>query len=395
MKYIVFVDDEPLVLQGLRRMLTPMRKHWDMGFASGGAEALKMMAVRPPDAVVADMRMPGMNGAELLNQVMRLFPKSVRFILSGYADLELIMQCIGGTHQFLAKPCDAETLLSAVSRALQLDQWINDESLKALVSQLETVPSVPSLYFEILKELNAPEPDLQRAAATIAQDPAMTAKILQLTNSAFFGLSRRMASPAEAVAQLGLKTIKSLVLAIHVFSQFDSCHKVRADIAKMQHHSISTATAARAIAKLESQDLYLLDECFTAGLLHDIGRLVLVANLGARYSEAVALSQSRASSMTEAEKTVFGASHAEVGAYLLGLWGLPLPIVEAALFHHSPHHCSVKGFTSLTAVHVANLIGPEQPVALPALQAQLDREYLIDAGVWERVPAWWQTLSDR
>ena len=214
MKRILFVDDEPLMLQGLQRMLHGMRNEWDMRFAKSGAEALQMMAASPADVVVSDTRMPVMNGAALLNEVMRSYPKTVRFILSGYADMEMVMQCVGGTHQFLSKPCDSETLRSAVRRAVEMDPLLNNDKVKTLVSQMTKVPSLPSLYFEILKELRSEESSLSKVGEIIAQDPAMTAKMLQLVNSAFFGVRRQLNDPLEAVMHLGLETIKSLVLSI-------------------------------------------------------------------------------------------------------------------------------------------------------------------------------------
>src|SRR5208283_4976452 len=150
MRQLLFVDDEPLVLQGLQRMLFSMRREWEMRFATSGAEALRMLAEKPADLVVSDMRMPQMNGAQLLNEVMRCHPKTVRLVLSGHSDMDLIMQIVGGTHQFLSKPCDGETLRTVVRRALAVDSLVNNDSLKALVSKLGALPSLPSLYFDIM-----------------------------------------------------------------------------------------------------------------------------------------------------------------------------------------------------------------------------------------------------
>ena len=102
---ILFVDDEPLVLQGLQRMLRPMRNEWEMAFVESGRRALEEMATLPFQVVVSDMRMPGMNGAQFLSHVQELYPRTVRLILSGHADKDLIMKCVGTAHQFLAKPC--------------------------------------------------------------------------------------------------------------------------------------------------------------------------------------------------------------------------------------------------------------------------------------------------
>ena len=394
MKRILFVDDDSLVLETIECMFQSTRNEWDLRFASSGTEALKLMENQPADVVVSDMRMPKMNGATLLNEIMHRHPKTVRFILSGYADMELVMNCVGGTHQFLSKPCDIATLQSTVRRAVDMDVWLNNEQVKALVSQLTTVPSIPTVYFQILKELRSPEATLDIVGATIAQDPAMTAKMLQLVNSAFFGLAHKFNDPTEAVLHLGMETIKSLVLGIHLFSELESAKGSKFEMEKIYHHSLATAASAKRIAQLERQKKEVVEESFTAGLLHDIGRLVLIANLPEQYAEAVERSHKDSISLVDAERAVFGATHAETGGYLLGLWGLPVPIVEAAVFHHNPRACQSHTFTSLAAVHVANVLEPDRGMRhSPALLPQMDLDYLAEAGLADRVAHWTQALS--
>ncbi len=393
MRRILFVDDEPFVLEALERMLHNMRHEWDMRFASGGAEALRLMAEAPAEVVVSDMRMPDINGAQLLNEIMQLYPKTVRLILSGFADTEMIMQCVNGTHQFLTKPCGSETLRNVIRRSLELDAWLNNSELQTLVSRLGTVPSVPTLYFQILKELGSPNATLDKVGATIAQDPGMTAKMLQMVNSAFFGLRHQLTDPTEAVQQLGLETIKSLVLGLHVFSQSETSKSADFSADKLWHHSLATATTARRIAQMECREKAMVEESFTAGLLHDVGRLVLVANLPDQYKEACDRSKAEGIPLVEAERAVFGASHAEVGGYLLGLWGLPISLVEAAVFHHFPGKCQVKVFAPLTAVHVANaLVQEDSAVKQPFPAPEIDGDYLNGIGVGNRLQSWRSTF---
>ncbi len=394
MKRILFVDDEPLVLQGLQRMLYGMRSEWEMRFAGGGEQGLKMMAESPFDVVISDMRMPAMNGAEFLNLVMERYPRTVRFILSGYADAALTMQCVGGTHQFLSKPCDGETLRTTIRRAMEVDEWLRSQKIKALISRMNTLPSLPTLYFKILRELQSSEANLEGVGVTIAQDPAMTAKILQMVNSAFFGLRRQLADPTEAVIQLGLETIKSLVLALHVFSEFGAPRDGEFTIESLHNHSFLTGQMAKKIAQLEGQDKRQVDEAFTAGLLHDVGRLILLSNLPEDYDAAVTRAKELNLPLVKAEKGIFGASHSEAGGYLLGLWGLPVPIVEAAVFHHNPRACKNRGFTALTAVHVANVLAHESGNAPDYVRPELDQDYLAEIGVWNQIPLWREELAE-
>jgi HD-like signal output (HDOD) protein len=395
MKALLFVDDEPLVLEGLQRMLHSMRQEWDMRFAKGGIEALGMLAERPADVVISDMRMPDMNGAELLNTVMKLYPRTVRFILSGFADAEMIKQCILGTHQFLTKPCDKETLIVAVRRVIAMDAWLNDDNLKTMVSHLNKLPSIPSLYFQILKDIESPDSSLERIGNTISQDPAMTAKILQLVNSAFFGLRRRISAPSEAVLQLGQETIKSLVLAIHVFSEFSTSVASKFQVEALWRHSLLVAKHAKKIAQMEYQESHVIEEYFTAGLLHDVGRLVLMANFPDRYSLVLSMAAKEGVPLTEIERSVFGACHAQVGGYLLGLWGLPVSIVEAAAFHHEPAKCQERRFNPLIAVHVANVLDQKSKSSGPVLKSQLSMGFLSEVGVANQIASWEAALYSK
>lgn len=143
---ILFVDDEPLLLSGLQRLLRPLRKEWNAACAAGGEEALVMLAQERFDVIVTDMRMPGMDGAELLNEVMRLYPDMLRLVLSGQSDLESVVKSAGVTHQYLSKPCSIEVMRDAVNRAVALHQLLANSALKQLLSRLHSIPSVPPLY---------------------------------------------------------------------------------------------------------------------------------------------------------------------------------------------------------------------------------------------------------
>lgn len=384
---ILFVDDDLAVLQGLQRVLRPMRSEWEMEYAQSGSEALERMNNASFDVIVADMRMHGMNGAELLNEVMKRHPNTVRLILSANTDLDLITKCVGSTHQFLTKPCDPETLKSTIRRASEL-KFLHSDSLRRLVAQMDRLPSLPSLYGEILHTLEDPEASLDDVAAVIARDIGMTANILKLANSTFFGLPRPVSSVADAASFLGLETIKSLVLSIQIFSQLDKVDVPGFSLDALLQHSFQIARAARAIAHAETASHQVVDESFVAGMLHDTGKLVLAANLSAQYQEVMKLIRTRNLKPFEAEMEVFGVTHADVGGYLFGLWSLPVPVVEAIALHHDPGRAADPSFSPLTAVHVADVLVNQEtvPVGLPVPVADL--HYLTRSGCGGRLAAW-------
>jgi HD-like signal output (HDOD) protein len=392
MKRILFVDDEPNVLQGLQRLLRSQRGEWTMAFAPGGAEALALLESTPFDVVVSDMRMAPMNGIQLLAEVMRRHPQTVRIVLSGQSDRDALLQSVGPAHQCLTKPCDADTLRSTIARACALRELLQGESLKGLISQVSSIPSLPSLYREIVEELQSPDASIRVVGDIIAKDIAMTAKVLHLVNSAFFGLGRHVSSPAQAVSLLGLDTVKALALCAQLFSSFEHLESAGFNLRLLWEHSAAVGALARELATQQQCGPKSVDHALLAGLLHETGILVLTANLAQRYGATVTLARRRAIPLWQAEYEMLGTSHGEVGAYLLGLWGLPDPIVEAVAFHHTPRRCLSREFGALAAVHVADALESETRPATDCPEAgALDREYLEDLGVAEQLDSWQET----
>jgi HD-like signal output (HDOD) protein len=385
-KRILFVDDEPLVLDGLRRTFRGMRNDWDMEFTSSGAEALAAMACNRVDVIITDMRMPGMSGAELLNEVMRLYPQTVRFLFSGQTEEEMILKCVGTTHQCLAKPCNTEALKAAIQRTSPVNELLANDVVCELVSSIQNLPTVPELYSKVVRGLQDPDTPLSEIGRLIEQDPSMTAQLLRLVNSAFFGARRSMASAAEAVLYLGTETTKTLLLSVGLFSQFDDDRLAEFNTT-LWKHSLGIARAAKAVSLQTGASGLTSDETFAAGVLHDVGRLILAANIPG-YQDVLKLVAEKQLPLIDAEMLVFAVTHADVGAYLLRLWGLPFPIVEAVAFHHSPARSSFSHFAALTGVHVAEYLGKGFSPIPEHADEQPDREYLLRVGCESHLENW-------
>jgi HD-like signal output (HDOD) protein/CheY-like chemotaxis protein len=390
---LLLVDDEPLVLSGLRRSLRSMADEWTLESAGSGEEALLAMAKQSFDVIVTDMRMPGMDGAQLLNEVRRRSPQTVRVALSGQCDRETVLRAIGSTHQYISKPCDPQQLRNTITHAIALRSQLETANLARVVSQLKSIPSLPASFQEMMAELGRPEPRLKKLAALVAVDMGMTAKCLQLVNSAFFGLRAPVSNPAQALALLGLDTLKSLILSTHVFTEFKTDLFDPREIGWLWEHSFAVSVCARKIAELQGVSPKQVDDAVTSGLLHDTGQLVLPSCLGLEYKRVLEMVDSYQITLVEAEREVFGCGHAEVGAYLLALWGLPDPIVEAVGWHLNPSlaprdclHGRV--FSALTSVHVACAYHSSQSTSRLSHQTIIDSDYLAELGLDGREFAW-------
>ena len=387
MNRILFVDDEALVLEGLRRMLHSLRNDWEMKFVTSGAEAMQALAETPFDVLVTDVRMPEMSGIELLQEVITQHPEVIRLVLSGTADLELTLQCVSLSHQYLLKPCDAQTLRATIQRAFCLRVLLYNPALRGLIAQLQSLPSIPAVYGELLKVLRTGEASPQTVGRIMAQDMAMTAKVLQLVNSAFFGVSRQITSPVDAVVYLGMETVRALVFTSSAFSQFPVRNGFSLFAGELQQHSLAVGTLARRIARSMGLTPAAIDHAFVGGLLHDIGKLVLVSNYPKQYQEVLQRAREGPVPISEAERDSFGTSHAEIGAYLLWLWGLPDPVAEILALHHYPSR-DAEAPPPVVAVHFANALVNQ------VSEKEMDLACLSALELKDALPRWRQMYED-
>jgi putative nucleotidyltransferase with HDIG domain len=384
---IVFVDDELNILQAMGRSFHGMRNEWNMEFLSSGAAVLQSLAKAPADVIVSDMRMPGMDGWQLLTEVKKLYPQTVRLVLSGHADPSSVMHAVGTAQLYLGKPCESGALKAAIVQTQMLRQLLSSDRLALLVGEVGMLPSAPTAFQEILVCLQNPAASLTDAAQIIGRDVAMTANIMKLVNSAFFGSRRPITTIDRAVAYLGMDTLGALVLGHSIFQSGVATGIDGFSLEQLWQHTEQTAAAARAIALSENLSVARADEAFLAGVLHDVGKVVF-----ATKADTLPRDTTDAAAQMEAH-------HAEVGAYLLGLWGFPNSIVEAVAFHHTPDRASEKGLGLSGIVHVADrLVHLTSEHRAASTDTGLQPGYLESLGLEHCLPKWsaaLQSLDDR
>jgi HD-like signal output (HDOD) protein/ActR/RegA family two-component response regulator len=349
-KRILFVDGEPQVLEGLRTRLHRLHTKWDMAFVGSGSLAIERMQQQPCDVIVTDMRMPGMDGRTLLEIVNEQWPETIRIVLSGYSQTEQIMRLVPLAHQYLSKPCQPQQLESVIDRCLLLHDLLSEPRLRSLVGRIRALPSLPRIYSALQGIVNDERMTVADVAALVRADSALAARVLQIVNSAFFRLARRITNIEQAVSHLGFQAIRNLAMSVDVFSRWPKRTAVALDLESLQRHVHAVASAAKSLAGKSA----IADDTMLAGLLHDIGYWVLVQECPGNLSQAIDLAVARGIPLHAAESEVIGASHAEIGAYLLGIWGLPFPVVEAVAHHHQPARVTQTEFDVLSALVIAH-----------------------------------------
>jgi HD-like signal output (HDOD) protein len=315
------------------------------------------------------MRMPGMDGAQLLTTVRDRWPQTVRIVLSGYSEEEQAQRLLPIAHQYLSKPCDAEQIETVVKRCLRLHELLQDDRLRALVGRVKTLPALPRTYAKLREAMGRQDVSISAVAKIVGEDPAVAAKVLQVVNSAFFRLARRITKIDQAVNYLGLVAVRNLVMSVEVFSRWTEEHGdalISPDVLQSRAHQV--AAVARALGKKH----HVEDDALLAGLFHNIGYWVLMQGCEKELRAAIELARSSDLPMHTAERQILGASHAEVGAYLLGLWGLPHDVVEAVAFQHSPKSVEQKSFDVLAALAVAESIVTADKEVVDGVVERLD-----------------------
>lgn len=394
MKSLLFVDDDPVATEVVRGILADLREEWTTTYVETAEEALKELARSPCDLIVSDIHLVGKGGIQLLTEVKANYPQTIRIACSGCAHPNTIVQSLEVAHQYMPKPLTLATLKSTLDRAQELQTRVSNAALQQLVANIRTLPSVPTVYQELVSAMQSPQATMETAAGIIAKDMAMLSKVLQVVNSAYFGLRRTISSPGHALALLGLDRVKALVLTVKVFEQCEQSSRLPISLEHLWRHGLTTAINARAIAKSAGAGSLAVENAFMAGLLHDIGLLVLNTNFPERYQEVFRLMKDETRLLLEAEREVFGATHTDVGAYLLGIWGLHEVIVEAVAFHHEPPLSHQDHAHVLAAVHVANAVDEEQdPSVTRGMATPIATDYLIACRLADKVPAWRDTCQ--
>ncbi len=300
---------------------------------------------------------------------------------------------MGTAHRFLAKPCDADVLRRALTGVCTLRDRLRDPALRSAVTGLDRLPSLPDNFLALAREARSPDVTAGSFSAIINRDPAMSAKVLQLVNSAFFGLPHSGIDVERAVGLLGVEIINSLLLSRAAFDVFEQSSSAL-DMSAFWRESLLVARAARVIADCENASPQVKHAVYEAGLLHDIGHLVLATVAPALYARAREAAVANDEPIHESEERLIGCDHGVVGAYLLDLWGLPGWVVEAVGYHHHPALAAeTEPFSPLVAVHAASALVPTA-TATAGKQASLDLEWLGEHGLGGRVAEWQERVAD-
>lgn len=351
MKRILFVDDEAQILKSLERLFIAYDNDYEVLTAESGAEALAILEKQEADLVVSDMRMPGMDGYELLRRIKLLYPEVLRVILSGYSEEQMIVKALqqGVAKMYMLKPWENDQLVKMIEQLLKTEDLLKSKDLLRIINNIDELPTIKSSYQKIIAMIEE-DRDISEIAKEIEKDQSITTRVLHVANSAFYSV--KTGSVQHAVAYLGLCNVRNLIFSASIFDAFDAM-KVNIDyISKLWNHSFLTNKILAFIYE-ECKGVKMNELSSTAGLLHNIGIVFILNFFAKNYKTIRDKAQNEQIDLLELELIEYGITHQEAGGYLLQWWDLPFPIVEAALYHHNPLDDRIINRTLVAAVHIA------------------------------------------
>jgi HD-like signal output (HDOD) protein len=392
---ILYLEEDPRQVAELIRELG-QKSEWQVAHAKTPQEAKAIAAKQPIDVALLSATMGDMDPVAVAEELTQIHKKITIFVLAPDAEAGGGLAYASGRFQWLTKPCPPETLISAVERMAALVSWLTNNTTIDLVAGLHSLPTMPSNYQGVIRAIHSPNSSIQEIADAVEKDMGITSRVLQVANSAYYGYSKKITSPMEASMLLGIDTLKSLVRYTHVLNNFPQTPATNAVFDAVWRHSAGVAAVARKIVVLQTNDEALGDEAFTAALLHDIGKVVLTSLKPEEYKAVIRQAAESKIPIHNVERIKLQTTHAETGAYLLSLWGIPFSILEAVAWHHYPRECREKKFSALTAVHVANVAEHQrQQTDDQRTIPTLDEVYLREVGVWEEAQEWVKLRPDR
>jgi HD-like signal output (HDOD) protein/CheY-like chemotaxis protein len=384
---IYIVDDQPPVLEiAVAIIKAVMPEAVATGF-NDPLQALAAIKASPPDLILSDQLMPGMSGSQLLEEARTVAPGTLRIMMSGFVPLDQLT-VITSAHQYVAKPFDAPQLKRILERTFAARDRVPDKKLQTVVASLRSLPSLPQVHHTLLTELENNRGASAAIGQMVAQDAGLSAKVLQLANSPLFGREYLVSSPAEAVFCLGTGMITAVVLSQTLFKHYRANSHPEFSLAQVWHHCWDTAALAQCYCREHQLPRQTREEAFLAGLLHEIGRLILIANFPDQYSTACEAARKAHSPLGPRLREVFAAAPCEIAAFLLDLWGMPDSVVAAVSMLENPEREKAAGFTAVSALYIGDQIASRSTPPDPFPPAEWNAAYPRSLGCPEELQQW-------
>ncbi len=386
-KTLFVVDDQAQVLEVAVLILRTADPAWEVAGFTDPREALEAVKSSPPDLILSDQVMPGVTGSELLDKVRAISPATIRILMSGHVALSKLT-LITSAHQYLAKPFDPAALRSIIKRSFAAQARIVNQGLQKVVTAMRSIPSLPLVHQSLLQELEDGRTASTVIANLVADDPGLSLKVLHLANSPLFGTGCTITSPVDAVMCLGTDMIGAIVLSQSLFRHYESLQRPEMDLPRVWTHSWETARLAQHICRDQGLPAKTGEEAFLAGLLHEIGRFILMDNFADLFDAACDKARQAGLPLTNGLREIFQATPSQVAAFILELWGLPDAAIAAVGALDNPQDDAAKGLPICAALDIANHIASAKFPPDSFAVEDWNMDYIRSVGCADQIPFW-------
>lgn len=384
MQTIAILEPDEVRRAELQCTMEAVCRDWQLVFCGSAMQMLETLG-HDVDVMIAPDATDLGSTTDLFLQARNNHASTLRIVLLDSSRQSSSDQLSSLVNRTLSRQSSPESLIGSVSAALQLRAVMCNKRLRNLVEKLPNVPTLPEKYQEIQTALQNDTATMQSIGRIIETDPALTARILQLANSAAFGLPHPVSTAGEALSRLGINTVAGMVLSHGVFTQFDQRTIRSTGIRDVFWHSSVMGQLARRVMADYTDNVRRIDQAMTAGILSDIGTLVLAAGMPDAMAICRRIVEKDGRADWDVESDLIGFTHMQVGAMLLSMWDLPDSIIEAVAYHHNPSQCPETQFTPLSAVHVGNAILKRQD---ETIVPNLDWPYIERINASDHVVTW-------
>ncbi len=352
---VLIVSDDEKVVADIRKSEEAVFQNASFQFATTEDEAKRLLDSKEFAVVCIEFSTSKINGLEFLSFVKDKYPKTFRVLFTDPSKRERAVYSTTDVHRFINKPLIDQDFVKTIEHFQGLSKYDLDSKTISAILGIGPIPTMPEVYIRLEREINKPEVSIHRIADIISNDPLAAAKVMHIVYSSFYNISKSIVNLVHAINFLGLDIIKSLVLYIKVFILKNQPPEIQNYLKKIRDHSIDVAKVSKAIMNLECKDRDLIDSAYISGLLHDIGKIIMV-QCSDKSKRMTFVSEQGEENQLEREIEKFGVSHVSAGAYLLSSWNFPSEIISSVASHQNPEIIANGELGLSQIVYIANAL---------------------------------------
>jgi len=391
---ILMLDQQSELKNSLEKRFQKANNHYEILFTSSEDEVPIILENENIDILICEMSMLKNGGVQFFEDINQKHPDIIRFLFIEDDEQDLALKSMLHINHFIKKPVDANIICRFIDRIVNVRTVLGSEKLLLLSTRVNNLPSLPEVFFQLMEELQTECPSVPKISKLIEHDSSIASRIIQIVNSPAVGLSHRINNIEQAISLLGLIMTKTLVMYAGVNSYLHTPVHILATAESINNHSFTIGNLAEAISMAETGSYALSQEAKMAGILNNIGYLLLLNNPETQINIKNILYAEK-QTLFEAERMHTSITHGEIGAYFLGIRGFNESLLEAIAYYYRPNVRPASGFNTLTSLHIANALTPSPLKSIiPCKKLQLDYHYIEKLGLIDRIETWQAIAQD-